>query len=1026
MNLFMRQLMPFRFNRLSLTTAILLLVLSLSLVSPVSAATYYVDQTAGNDNNVGSQASPWQDAPGMTAYTGSGSLVAGDTVYFDKADTWLVSGGQGLFLVGGVTYIGNVFGVSGTRAIIRASSSVDAGVVRFRDHATIPTVFEGFEVDANHTVSSGIDINHRFSSSMIGAVKRVVNNLVHGVSSDQNQGQFKYGIIASSFNGDRTANVEIIDNTVWDISRDAICLYPGDNSATNLLSTVLVRGNTSFDTGQDTNYCCGAGLLIKGHVTDATVEYNYSHDTKGAAVFINSNETNHFGVGIVNLHLRYNILTTAASNVNGIIRVYDGSGGTDGKDLHIYGNLVFNNTTTGGLHIGTDAVGTETIRVYNNTFYNAPVTIATSAATFSTMEVRNNIFHFTAGVTLTDSEGNITAHSNNIYYRPSGTAVTSNGANYTAAGIIAGYEATGLGTDPLFVNVASVPTGFNGAYGSTLAPNTSGFTLQTGSPAFNSGVTLASPYTNSINSVVRPSSTAFERGAYELTAGPGPPTNVGVNAKPAQPAIKSLNPTSGIVGSTVTVTGSGFATTQGSGSVTINGVTATPTAWSALSLAVTVPSTTTGNVVVNQSGLSSNGVTFTVTSGANYFTGVTRTSADCTLAAVSATIAASADRDIVQMPACSQTNWTSQLTVTKAIALIGAGQGVTTLGDNVPKTGADTSHLMAFNIPSGKSFVIAGFTIVGVANDSNDWNKGHILLSGSSTAWRMHHVTFNSLQTSAVKVDGCLYGLFDHLTINGDVTHFGGIEVKHGTCNGSNWGDYSWATALDAGGPNNVYIEDSTISGNDANFQLNAADCLEGGRVVWRFNALSRANFTSHGTDSGQRERGCRWQEYYNNVMVFPSTMAVDFMTWIRGGSGVVYNNTVTATNTVNQMTKGNNCRDAGGGCSGGPNYAIWGACDGTRPYDQNTAGQSGYRCLDQPGAGTGVDWLGASTPPSSWGGNALEPFYVWNNTRNGGAYNVVAATTHVQSGRDYFNNGTARPGYTAYTYPHPLQTSLP
>ena len=81
----------------------------------------------------------------------------------------------------------------------------------------------------------------------------------------------------------------------------------------------------------------------------------------------------------------------------------------------------------------------------------------------------------------------------------------------------------------------------------------------------------------------------------------------------AAPSITSLSPTSGAVGAAVTVTGTNFGATQGTGTVKFNGTTATVTSWSATSIKVTVPTgATTGNVVVFASGVNSNGVAFTV------------------------------------------------------------------------------------------------------------------------------------------------------------------------------------------------------------------------------------------------------------------------------------------------------------------------------------------------------------------------------------------------------------------------------
>jgi hypothetical protein len=79
------------------------------------------------------------------------------------------------------------------------------------------------------------------------------------------------------------------------------------------------------------------------------------------------------------------------------------------------------------------------------------------------------------------------------------------------------------------------------------------------------------------------------------------------------PKIDSLSPTSGPVGTSVTISGATFGATQGTSTVTFNGTTATPTTWSATSIAVPVPANaTTGLVVVTVSGQASNGFTFTL------------------------------------------------------------------------------------------------------------------------------------------------------------------------------------------------------------------------------------------------------------------------------------------------------------------------------------------------------------------------------------------------------------------------------
>ena len=79
------------------------------------------------------------------------------------------------------------------------------------------------------------------------------------------------------------------------------------------------------------------------------------------------------------------------------------------------------------------------------------------------------------------------------------------------------------------------------------------------------------------------------------------------------PRITSLTPTSGSVGTSVTIAGVNFGATKGTSTVKFNGITATPTTWSATRLVVQVPpGASTGNVVVTVGGRTSNATVFTV------------------------------------------------------------------------------------------------------------------------------------------------------------------------------------------------------------------------------------------------------------------------------------------------------------------------------------------------------------------------------------------------------------------------------
>src|SRR6266403_999843 len=133
----------------------------------------------------------------------------------------------------------------------------------------------------------------------------------------------------------------------------------------------------------------------------------------------------------------------------------------------------------------------------------------------------------------------------------------------------------------------------------------------------NSGAQITSaPYSISLDT------SKLSNAVHQLTAVAQDPTgNQGVSAavsvtvSNAAPVanITGLNPTSGIVGTSVTISGANFGATQGTNTIKFNGITATPTSWSTSSIVAAVPSgAATGTVVVTAGGVSSNGVSFTV------------------------------------------------------------------------------------------------------------------------------------------------------------------------------------------------------------------------------------------------------------------------------------------------------------------------------------------------------------------------------------------------------------------------------
>ncbi len=121
--------------------------------------------------------------------------------------------------------------------------------------------------------------------------------------------------------------------------------------------------------------------------------------------------------------------------------------------------------------------------------------------------------------------------------------------------------------------------------------------------------TSASVTTWSSTSIVAEVPVGSTTGNVVVTAN-GDSSN-GISFTISLPVITSLSPTSGAVGTSVTITGTGFGS---SGMVTFDGTSATAGSWSATSIGVTVPTgALTGQVVVTVSGVPSQGAVFGVT-----------------------------------------------------------------------------------------------------------------------------------------------------------------------------------------------------------------------------------------------------------------------------------------------------------------------------------------------------------------------------------------------------------------------------
>jgi YD repeat-containing protein len=179
--------------------------------------------------------------------------------------------------------------------------------------------------------------------------------------------------------------------------------------------------------------------------------------------------------------------------------------------------------------------------------------------------------------------------------------VASNGVNFTltTTGTISGKVTRA--SDGTVVSGAQVEAVQSGSLKASTTTDTNGaYSLANLTPGLYDVQVFANGYLSG------------KQSAAEVTAGATTTVNIILGV----PVIASLAPSSGPVGTTVTITGSNFGAAQGSSTVTFNGTAATPTSWSNASIVAPVPTgATTGPVVVTVAATASNTVTFTVGTG---------------------------------------------------------------------------------------------------------------------------------------------------------------------------------------------------------------------------------------------------------------------------------------------------------------------------------------------------------------------------------------------------------------------------
>ena len=416
-----------------------------------------------------------------------------------------------------------------------------------------------------------------------------------------------------------------------------------------------------------------------------------------------------------------------------------------------------------------------------------------------------------------------------------------------------------------------------------------------------------------------------------------------------------------------------------------------------------------------------------------------RIAPSCSLADVTTAYNAAADGDRVVIPA-GLCNWNAALTITKAVQVIGTGVGATAI----------TGGRFNVAVPSGKNWRVSGFTISGTAGFN---------ITGDSKSGRIDHILFSSVAGFTENriiwinpaVGGYSTGLIDHVTVADPKSI--NIHVREDWGNGNQ----SYMRPLDLGGTDAWYVEDSNFSQNSGSYNVSApvTDCDGGGRLVFRYNTIDN-NYTEMHDAIISGLRSCRKWEIYNNTWTSsPSKLASTSQyaqIAIRGGTGVVFNNTFTASTGFDIIFA--NYR-SGGQTAGTPWSSSCQASASTKAC-LNTASSSPRSCTadsDCGGTGSCVKIDGLSNILANYpcrdqmgtDGNSpqqIRPALFWNNRIGtvliAPSQQDYSDTRYLVEGRDYCVGPTTSASddgtqptvcggvgvsYAPYTYPHPLQS---
>lgn len=349
----------------------------------------------------------------------------------------------------------------------------------------------------------------------------------------------------------------------------------------------------------------------------------------------------------------------------------------------------------------------------------------------------------------------------------------------------------------------------------------------------------------------------------------------------------------------------------------------------------------------------------------------------CQFTDVSNAVAEASVGDVVQLPA--GTNWWSETLNLNGVSLIGSGTNSTVLIDEEPRA-QNVWQMINLTPATGYFAEIANIQFAaGVTNTTANFYGAIQVFGSPGSSWRIDHNVFNQLYAKGIVTTGNSMSLVDHNT----------FYEREISVSANSWavndggGDISWSSPPTYGpaSTNCLYMEDNYIT-NTVGYvaSVGAMDGNTGSRVVFRHNTVWNDLFNNHGTETEGRARSQRSFEIYDNT--FNATFGIFSAALLRGGSGVVFSNTINgAFGSVAEL------RTYRYTCSYLDEWDPFGGANGLSLFDSNSPTLYLTGTNSAPNGSSYLQVNGANWTPNQWYG------YTVLDT-NSGIFSLITANT--------------------------------